>query len=361
MAAPSSGGQKALATFSLVFPGLPDEERKRSDESAFIKTVLAKEGFDPHFIEADQLSPLFAMRAMQSHSDGPDLGFNLYLHRAMFVTAQRASVRVLLDGTDGDSTLSYGYEHLLGSFVTLAWRRLWQDLRLLRDTQGASRKQLVAREVVEPLLGYKLLPTIAEELGARPWLANNCIDRAFAQRVGLAHRYAMARKGLPGWIPNARRLHCQGIGSGMHQMALQMLDAQSAPFGVQPAYPFYDRRLVDLCVAMPSVQKFGDGTRRPILRSAMQGILPEQVRKRRGKGHLGRNLQLKLLTIDRNLVEDVLVTNRHLLEGLISLPLLDAACARFQADPAQAAEDDVMAVMQATLLGTWLGDSGLLP
>jgi asparagine synthase (glutamine-hydrolysing) len=361
MAAASCGGQKALATFSLVFPGLPDEERRRSDESGFIKAVLGKGGFDPHFIEADRLSPLYAMRAMQGHSDGPDLGFNLYLHRAMYETAQQANVRVLLDGTDGDSTLSYGYEHLVGSFVALAWRRLWRDLRLLRDTQGASRKELVARYIVEPLLGYRILPTLSEGLGARPWLAKNCIDRAFAQRVGLAHSYASVRKGLPGWIPTARRLHREGIGSGIHQMALQMGDGQSAPFRVQPVYPFYDRRLVELCVALPSEQKFGDGTRRPVLRSAMAGILPEQVRKRRSKGHLGRNLQLKLLTIDRKLVEDVLVRNRSLLEGLVSLPLLDAAHARFQADPIHAAETDVMAVMQATLLGTWLGDNGLRP
>ena len=46
----------ALHTFSLVFPGLPEQDSALIDERPQIRAVLDTGGFDAHFVEADRLS-----------------------------------------------------------------------------------------------------------------------------------------------------------------------------------------------------------------------------------------------------------------------------------------------------------------
>ena len=53
--------------------------------------------------------------------------------------------------------------------------------------------------------------------------------------------------------------------------------------GVAPRYPFYDHRVVELCVWQPVLAKVAGGQPRALLREAMRGVLPESVRLRRDK------------------------------------------------------------------------------
>ncbi|MCF0071849.1 asparagine synthase-related protein [Dyadobacter sp. CY261] len=61
--------------------------------------------------------------------------------------------------------------------------------------------------------------------------------------------------------------------------------------GIADASPFYDSDLFELCLAVPDVMKFGDGIGRSHFRQAMKGILPEEVRCRSTKTHVGHRAQ----------------------------------------------------------------------
>ncbi len=87
--------------------------------------------FAPHFIEADRLSPLWQVDRMHYHLDHANYAPNLYLHWAMYEAARKQGVRVFLDGFDGDSTVSHGFERLTELAQTLRWIRLWRETRLL--------------------------------------------------------------------------------------------------------------------------------------------------------------------------------------------------------------------------------------
>ena len=69
----------------------------------------------------------------------------------------------------------------------------------------------------------------------------------------------------------------------------------AAAFGLEPRYPFFDRRLIELCLALPLDQKLRNGWTRFVLREAMEGCLPESIRWRVDKGNLGPNLRSGLL------------------------------------------------------------------
>jgi asparagine synthetase B (glutamine-hydrolysing) len=53
--------------------------------------------------------------------------------------------------------------------------------------------------------------------------------------------------------------------------------------GVEQRHPFFDRRIVEFLLRIPTLQKIGrSGERKYVLRQAMAGILPEAVRLRNG-------------------------------------------------------------------------------
>jgi len=51
-------------------------------------------------------------------------------------------------------------------------------------------------------------------------------------------------------------------------------------------YPFLHRPLVELCLQLPPELKVTEGMHKWILRAGMQGILPEEIRRRTSKGFI---------------------------------------------------------------------------
>lgn len=70
-------------------------------------------------------------------------------------------------------------------------------------------------------------------------------------------------------------------------------------YGVTERYPFFDKKLFELSLAVPLSIKYGEGRLRSHMREAMKGLIPENVRVRTGKSRFtiyGRNSIRRLLS-----------------------------------------------------------------
>ena len=90
-------------TFSNIFEDVP-----QCDERPFINAVLAQGGYIPHYIHADRSSPLMDLERVFWHQEEPAIGPNHFLPWQLNRAASQAGVRVVLDGFDGDTTVSHG-------------------------------------------------------------------------------------------------------------------------------------------------------------------------------------------------------------------------------------------------------------
>jgi asparagine synthase (glutamine-hydrolysing) len=104
---------------------------------------------------------------------------------------------------------------------------------------------------------------------------------------------------------NARAYHHAALTYAAYAHALEAADKSTAAFGVEARYPFFDRRLIELCLALPSTQKLGQGWNRVIFRRAMEGVLPPEIQWRGTKGNLSSNFHRKLLDFDGPILERV--------------------------------------------------------
>jgi asparagine synthase (glutamine-hydrolysing) len=342
-----------LATFTAIFPGLPPAELRTLDERALVAAIVRQGGLDPHDVRGDLLSPLVDVDRALWHLDEAFSAPDLYLRWALFGAARDQGVRPLLDGMSGDTVVSHGLERFAallrtGRVVTLA-----SELRALSRRCDVDVASLVWQYSIQPLVPAPVHALVERVRRRQPpaWMTDSAIKPEFARRAGVVERAETA--GRAHWPParSAREAHGRRLSSGIIPHALEVADKAAAAFGVEPRYPFLDRRLMELCLSMPVEQKLGDGWTRLVLRRAMRGVLPEEVRWRNGTANLATNFKRRLLEHDRDVVEMV-VGNPESIEDFVDVPALRRAYGRCLTR--RMSDADAVTVYRAVVLGLWL-------
>ncbi|HET6639739.1 MAG TPA: asparagine synthase-related protein, partial [Gemmatimonadota bacterium] len=135
-----SAGKPPLHTFSAIYPAVPE-----SDERRFIDDVLGGHRMTPHFFAADAVDPIADIDRMNRLIGGANWGGNLYLNWVLYGMAAEAGAGVVLDGFDGDTTLSHGTGYLSELAMAGRWLELgWTSVAFSRRRD---------RPVVSDLLG----------------------------------------------------------------------------------------------------------------------------------------------------------------------------------------------------------------
>lgn len=338
----------ALATFSAIFPDLPSVELKHIDERCFIDQVLATGGFSPAMICADQISPIGALDSMLWHQDEPFFAPNMYIHWAIYRAAQAQGVRIMLDGIDGDSTVSHGWEYLPDLARSGRWLRLALEAYAAGQRYGVHTHQLVWSMALKPLIDEvttRLRPS------SHNWLVGPTINRDFARRMQLEQRVYELEGAAP--PAHARKQHWRGITSPFMTRLMDLTDKAASAFGIDARYPFFDRRLIEFCLAVPADQKIRKGIDRWLMRRAMAGILPEQVQRRQIKADLGLSFRRRLLEYERESIEAVIINDPERISPFFDIRELQTAYNRYT-NNAIAHEQDIFAVYTAVVLDRWI-------
>jgi asparagine synthase (glutamine-hydrolysing) len=346
---------RPLRTFTAIFPGLPERELRKIDERPYVAAVLKSARFDQSFVRADQVSPLQDWRRTFGHFDEACLAPNLYLHWELYKAASAKGVRVLLDGLDGDTTVSHG----LGFLTELAragrWRRLFTEARAFSRRSSYPVRDVVRRFGIRPLVPERVV---------RRWRAlrpqstparepARVISETFARRIP---KRDVRHNGCSGFV-SARQDHSHALSSALIPYAMEFADAASGACAIEVRYPFFDRRLVEFCLALPVEQKLHDGWTRAVMRRAMSGILPTEVQWRMDKADLSCNFRRGLFEQDRPTIEHVIMSRPEFLEEYVDLPALQDAYKRWSAQPVEC-YNDALTLFRVATLALWLENSG---
>ena len=79
--------------------------------------------------------------------------------------------------------------------------------------------------------------------------------------------------------------------------------ATATAVGVEPRFPFLDRRVVEVCLAVPPSQHLRDGLTRSYLRRSMAARLPPAILQRSSKARFGDNFVDSVFARDTDFVE----------------------------------------------------------
>jgi asparagine synthase (glutamine-hydrolysing) len=350
------GGEgNPLLTFSASFHDFP-----QVDEQNFIDEVIKGGGVEPAYVRADRVSPLHDIEGVLRHQDEPFHAPNLFVYWILAEEARRRGVDVLIDGVDGDTTVSHGMEFLVELLWSGRLRALGREIGWTAKRFGHSRKRflwhyVVVPGILEPLRNGWLTLT------GRRWKDFDAVpptvDPAFARRVGWGARRRALLAESTGPVRSLKEAHRRQVTSGILPFYLEVNDKAAAAFGIDHRHPFYDRRLIEFCYGLPPEQKLNKGWDRVVQRRAMEGILPERIRRRITKSHWGPNFKRGLIEFDRDRVESVLFGKEEAVFAYLDIVALREAYARCRSG--RISERDGMAVWTAVTLGLWLRQTEL--
>lgn len=340
-------GHRGLHTFSAIFKDVPE-----CDERPYINSVLAQGGLEPHYVHADQLSPLADLDRVFWHEDEPFYAPNLFMHWGLYRAAQNQGTRILLDGIDGDTTVSHSLVYLAELVRTGQWTKLTKEVNGLSKRFNRSHWRV--------LWHYGLSPHVPEPIRSvwrivrgrnRPaWTRNAIVNTEFARQIGLAQRIQDLLRDRSKPAQTSREDHLRRLTSGMVPFALEVADKAAASFSLEPRYPFFDKILVEFCLALPPEQKLQRGWTRMVLRRAMTNILPVEVQWREGKMDLSPVLHRALLAFERELLEDVVLHDVKAIENYVDTVALRKAYQRY----VSLGTDDSLTVWKVATLALWL-------
>ena len=327
-------GSGPLPVFSWIFSDVMEADERRYQEivaecGGMTRYVLDSEtaGYSP-FSNLELLLP-----------DGPPYSPNHYLNHGAARLARRHGIKTMLDGLGGDSSISRGGARPVELFVRGRFVTLARELRAISQHAGRSAGRLFLSLVIAPLLP----PAIRHRRSKDPEL--QLLRPRIARLSGASRSHYRPHF-------STRSEHLAHLRSPMLAEGLELFDRVMAAAGVEGRYPFFDRRLVEYCLSLPSDQKLADGFSRVVARRALEGVLPDAVRWRAGKGLPGLHI-IPSLRANRERLDELFLQDPAVLEPYVNMDVLRATYRDFR-EGRPTEFTTVIRLWSAAALGYWL-------
>lgn len=320
----AEGRGEAVHSFSYTFDATPE-----SDERAYVEEVLDQGGFEPHWLDGDTRGPLTDLDEIYADVlDDYVAGGMHYMIWASYDEAHAAGLRVMLNGFDGDTTVSHGelYLHELarrGDWEQFAREATWlsrryqeadhkQPFEEMFSSVGALVKQYAYPELERLARARRVIPLVRaiRALSTHFTLSAYALSRRFlpllwkgpepttppeptpvlrpdvAERFDVAARQQAAHEAAAASWDTVRDRQQAQFGLLTRTHGLEAMDHYAAHWGLEARLPFMDIRLIQYCLGLPPTQSLRQGWTRWILRTSLAAVLPSSVCWRLGKARM---------------------------------------------------------------------------
>lgn len=267
------------------------------DEGRYIGDVLHQSGgrLVPVSLPGETgAEELFDLEAQLDWQDQPVFAPGLTGTRRLYRAVREQGCGAVLNGHGGDEVIG----GTLRDIALIAQSGRWPLALALAARQARFTGDPVV-ETIAALLAAKgrrgfgrLGRLMLKDSGPDPREWRTLVNPDLARETRLVERVRACAQPNPEDrdLPEGVRQHAAMMTGPLAPAAFESLGRAAQAEGVEPRYPFYDHRVVELCVWQPELAKVAGGRPRALLREAMRGVLPESVRLRRDKTDFIANL-----------------------------------------------------------------------
>lgn len=272
------------------------------DERPYLRAAVAQAHSQSHEIYPKGRDLFDLLPKVVWHQDEPFSGASYLSQWAVMQAASEHGVKVLLDGQGGDELLC-GYPGYWGSYLgELAlsgqWGTAFRELRQLWAI-GQPIHETVYANFAKTVLSTRVISQVRSILkGTHTWMSP---DFAYRNKD---------RAHILGYPNNMESPLSAHIAAYLSTHSLPALlhheDRSSMAFSIEARLPFLDARVVEFLMRIPHSYRMRNGVAKAILRDAMKGVLPEEIRNRMDKKGFATPQDRWLRTTLRSSVEDLL-------------------------------------------------------
>jgi len=251
---------RKLYAYAAKFNHIEDSIKNRIDESEFQSEVLNTLAVEDKSYETEKLSTISNLDFYLDLIGQPFFFPNLYLSHEAFKKAKNDGVSKVFNGCDGDTVVSHGFEYYEELFLKLKWFKLYKQIDKLSKNVNLSKRSIFKRTVLNLLFYEKRL------------------------------------------YFSAKSKHKKILNSPIHSNSVEVESLVADYYGVEEVYPFYNIDLINYCINVKPELKINKYPRY-ILREAINGIVPDKIRKRTDKANLTHGLIYSFLNKDKDIIE----------------------------------------------------------
>jgi len=265
-----------IFSFSAQYKGLDSKVLHLIDESKFQDEINKSRDVREIAFAGENESTLSELDFYLEVIGQPFFFPNLYLPNKAFRLASDKDIALMMNGNDGDSVISHGYEYYLELFFSFRWVKLLQRINSTALRNNQSRRFIFKRLVYDNIS------------------LNNFLNAS------------------------SQKKHFEFMSSSNHSKAIEIQSLLANHYGVEERYPFYNKELIEYCLNISPKLKNKHGHSRYVLKKAIKGVVPEKIRNRTSKANLGHALCLSFLQKDYELINEQFSNPNPLIKNIIN-------------------------------------------
>lgn len=282
----AADGRPPFPVFSAINSVDPD-----CLETRHIRAVITHVRCAPTLVDLPEFAHSQDPAQVRWQDAGEPFDGSMSLVASLYAAAAKQGVVSLMDGVPADNLYAVGrYAGYL--FDQGRWQDAWQAAVVQWTFPGIRFPRLHALRVLAGCLAPESVRALRERRDDareyRQLLRESLINPDFAKRVDLPGRFRRYRASLRQshqWHPTEPAL--SSLAAPYITAGLERYNRVASRFGVEPRPPFADRDLIEFQAWMPFPLRIRDGHLKWVLRQAMAGQLPDEVRWRQDKRHMG--------------------------------------------------------------------------
>ncbi len=315
--------QNRIVASTFKFIGLDDAEEIKTDESKYQEEVYEKyPNLKKNIIQIENQNPIKYLNDNLQNYEEPIVAVNIYLIDSVLESLQSKNTKVHIEGFDGDSVVSHGYERLYGLGKNFKIFKLFKEAKALKEKSG---KDFTYASTLKEYVFKPFLKT-SNLISNRNALLNEKIKRV--------------KKGViqDSWIENklnkmsslnlsdqsdTRNLHLTTLQHPIWEDAICSMNKAGKLRSIDIRNPFFDLRLIHFCLSLPDSQKLKNGKNRYILRNSMQNIVPEKILQRFSKSDISPLAEKTVASIKINDLKKQIFNNDSILDKYLDKRYFD--------------------------------------
>ena len=262
-----------VEAFSSVYKDFPS-----ADESPYIQQVLETSGIRGHYVYGDEHWGFKPLQNTNLHWNWPYPIALQANQEARLSCARDLGFRVILTGEGGDEFHNAGYPYLVDLLKGGRWARLREELSYLTAQERRTFRKAAFIHYKNNFRNWFPEPVQKIYGRLRPRAVPKWLNSEFIRQSG-----ALEYEELP-IAHKSRSLYQQGeygIAVILARLPfLQFINEIYAYHHVEARHPFLDLRVVEFLTRVPPHIKYARGSSKLLLRQAMEGLVPDDVRLR---------------------------------------------------------------------------------
>ncbi len=283
----------------MTFSGITGEEKGVYDESDYINSVIRETNANFHYIRPEPADVIDTVNEMIYYHDEPVCTvtwYNLYLIARKI---SKEKVPVILNGHAGDELLAGYWDHYHYNFYELEksgnTKELEQEMSCWKQNHGRDPSEIEKyRSYINDLEGGRTAEV--DRFSDYSYCFEEEIIKKYQRKISLENGYTNLLN---------RRLYSELFYETV-PASLRPEDRNTMSQSIESRSPFLDYKLAEYCFSLPNRFKIRNGVGKWILREAMKGILPEDVRTRKDKSGFIAPADEWFRTINRKQIFDII-------------------------------------------------------